>query len=313
MQKGPKQTCEHSAKIANKIFQKLRTNRITNKRYALFWGIFLLKILYLRGEKLPAIRPFLQAKRALLKIGQDFYQTYARTRVERGFFHALFCPKHRKITTNAQKLHPFFLRESQVACNSGDLNPLKLVGTTAITESSLWYPMQQERRDSGGRLSPRENVLLSYTSAAFTPVPQPYFWTFDILQRSAIRNYYRNPSPVKYFHNLDGIWGPPTCPRMKTFFEELRVKNVIFAKKYCFGIFVGKSCFLIAGYFVGCGWAQFMLGCLTRLLLWIRATLSHMIGDVCQTRELKSSAAELSIFEAISCRHGLQFRRPAEK
>ena len=56
-------------------------------------------------------------------VGQDYYQTYARTRVERMFLSTLFfCLKHRQISENGQKWHLFpFLRESQVARNSGDI------------------------------------------------------------------------------------------------------------------------------------------------------------------------------------------------
>ena len=59
-------------------------------------------------------------------IGQDFYQTYARTRIERVFFSSpFFAPNTGKCAENAQKWHLFFfLRESQVAHTSGDI-PLK--------------------------------------------------------------------------------------------------------------------------------------------------------------------------------------------
>ena len=63
--------------------------------------------------------------RISIKLGQDYYQTYARTRVER-VFSAFFCPEHRKWAENGQKWHFSFLRESQVARNSGDIPVCKM-------------------------------------------------------------------------------------------------------------------------------------------------------------------------------------------
>ena len=43
-----------------------------------------------------------------MSFGQDFYQTYARTRVERGFFVCpFFAPKHRKISRKCPEMAPF--------------------------------------------------------------------------------------------------------------------------------------------------------------------------------------------------------------
>ena len=54
--------------------------------------------------------------------GARLLPTYARTRVERGFFPALFRPKHRKISRKWPEMVLFFsLRETQVARNSGDI------------------------------------------------------------------------------------------------------------------------------------------------------------------------------------------------
>ena len=46
---------------------------------------------------------------------QDFYQTYAHTKVERGFFPALFCPKRRKINRKCPEIAPFFRAKARLA------------------------------------------------------------------------------------------------------------------------------------------------------------------------------------------------------
>ena len=52
--------------------------------------------------------------------GQDFYQTYARTRVERGFFSCFFLPQTQENKQKVPRNGTFsFARESQVARNSG--------------------------------------------------------------------------------------------------------------------------------------------------------------------------------------------------
>ena len=56
-----------------------------------------------------------------LRMGQDYYQTYARTRVEPRFFLAIFGAKDRKISRKWPEMAPFFLRESLVAQDSGDI------------------------------------------------------------------------------------------------------------------------------------------------------------------------------------------------
>ena len=54
--------------------------------------------------------------------GQDFYQTYARTRVERGFYSCPFFPQTQENKLKMPRKGTFsFLRESQVAHNSGDI------------------------------------------------------------------------------------------------------------------------------------------------------------------------------------------------
>ena len=55
-------------------------------------------------------------------MGQDFYQTYAHTRVECRFSCPL-CPKHRKTSRECPEMAPSFPCRSQAARNSGDIFP----------------------------------------------------------------------------------------------------------------------------------------------------------------------------------------------
>ena len=45
-----------------------------------------------------------------VRLGQDFYQTYARTRVERGFFPSPFCPKTQENKQKMPRNGTFFFR-----------------------------------------------------------------------------------------------------------------------------------------------------------------------------------------------------------
>ena len=56
-------------------------------------------------------------------MGQDYYQTYAHTRVERvSFFPALVCLKHRKINGKWPEMALFSLcAKARFARNSGDI------------------------------------------------------------------------------------------------------------------------------------------------------------------------------------------------
>ena len=52
----------------------------------------------------------------IFALGQNFYQTYARTRVERGFFSCFFAPKHRKISRKKRPEMAPFLSERKPGC-----------------------------------------------------------------------------------------------------------------------------------------------------------------------------------------------------
>ena len=50
----------------------------------------------------------------LVTVGRDVYQTYARTRVEHGFFSCPFRPKHRKISRKCPEMALFFRAKARL-------------------------------------------------------------------------------------------------------------------------------------------------------------------------------------------------------
>ena len=55
------------------------------------------------------------------QLGQDYYQTYSRTRVERVYFLPFLSPEYRRINRKWPEMATFLLHESHVARNSGDI------------------------------------------------------------------------------------------------------------------------------------------------------------------------------------------------